>query len=100
RLPPRPHPFPYTTPFRSVAAMFACAKLGAIFIPIFSGYGADAVATRLQDADAKALLTADGFSRRGSVVNMKAIADDAVASSPSVDRKSTRLNSSHGSTAY
>src|SRR5437588_2275468 len=65
----------------AVTAMFACAKVGAIFIPIFSGYGADAVATRLRDANAKALVTADGFLRRGSVVPMKEIADEAVAAS-------------------
>ena len=51
-----------------VAAVLACAKLGAVFLPIFSGFGADAVATRLADAEAKALITADGFLRRGRVV--------------------------------
>ena len=49
----------------TVAALFAVAKLGAIFLPIFSGYGADAVAIRLDDAGAVALITADGFTRRG-----------------------------------
>jgi len=52
----------------AVAATLACAKLGAVYLPIFSGYGADAVATRLADADAKVLITADGFPRRGKVV--------------------------------
>ena len=60
-----------------VAATLACAKLGAVYLPIFSGYAADAVATRLEDAGAKVLLTADGFYRRGSVVPMKETADDA-----------------------
>jgi acetyl-CoA synthetase len=69
----------------AVAAMFACAKLGAIFIPIFSGYAADAVATRLQDAKAKVVITADGFQRRGGRVPMKAIADDAADASPTVE---------------
>jgi acetyl-CoA synthetase len=67
----------------TVAATLACAKLGAVYLPIFSGYAADAVATRLADADAKVLITADGFLRRGSPVRMKEIADqaaDAVAS--------------------
>src|SRR5689334_2423406 len=45
----------------TVAALFAVAKLGAVFLPIFSGYGPDAVAVRLADADAVALVTADGF---------------------------------------
>ena len=49
----------------TVAALFAVAKLGAVFLPIFSGYGADAVAVRLEDAGAVALVTADGFTRRG-----------------------------------
>jgi acetyl-CoA synthetase len=63
----------------TVAAMFAIAKLGAIFLPIFSGYGADAVAIRLADAGAVALVTADGFTRRGKAVAMKETADAAVA---------------------
>jgi acetyl-CoA synthetase len=68
----------------TVAALFAIAKLGAIFLPIFSGYAADAVAVRLADAGAVALITADGFSRRGRQIPMKAIADEAVAQVPSV----------------
>src|SRR6266700_1356255 len=61
----------------TVAATMACAKLGAIYLPIFSGYAADAVATRLQDAEAKVLLTADGTTRRGKVVPMKETAGEA-----------------------
>jgi acetyl-CoA synthetase len=68
----------------TVAALFAVAKLGAIFLPIFSGYGADAVAIRLQDAEAVAVVTADGFTRRGKLVRMKETADRAVAQAPSV----------------
>jgi acetyl-CoA synthetase len=63
----------------TVAALLAVAKLGAVFLPIFSGYGADAVAVRLEDAGAVALVTADGFTRRGKAVPMKEIADAAVA---------------------
>jgi acetyl-CoA synthetase len=63
----------------TVAALFAVAKLGAIFLPIFSGYGAEAVAIRLADASASALIVADGTTRRGRVVPMKEIADDACA---------------------
>ncbi len=62
----------------TVAALFAVAKLGAVFLPIFSGYGAEAVAVRLQDAAAVALITADGFTRRGKIVPMKETADLAV----------------------
>ena len=68
----------------TVAALFAIAKLGAVFLPIFSGYGADAVAVRLEDAGAVALITADGFTRRGKTVEMKETADHAVAQVDSV----------------
>jgi acetyl-CoA synthetase len=67
-----------------VAAFFAVITVGGIVLPLFSGYGAEAVASRLQDAGAKALVTADGFWRRGQIVAMKATADQAVALSPSV----------------
>src|SRR5436190_10890576 len=68
----------------TVAATLACAKLGAIYVPIFSGYAADAVATRVQDAGAKVLITADGSLRRGAAVSMKSVADEAADASPSV----------------
>lgn len=68
----------------TVATVMAVAKLGAIFLPIFSGYGADAVAVRLEEGDATALVTADGTTRRGAVVPMKATADAAVAQVSSV----------------
>jgi acetyl-CoA synthetase len=68
----------------AVAAVMACAKLGAIWLPIFSGYAPDAVATRLVDANAKALVTANGFPRRGRVIPMKETADAAVAMAPTV----------------
>ena len=70
----------------AVAAMYAIAKIGAIYLPIFSGFGAPSIATRLQDSNAKALMTADGFYRRGTKVPMKATADEAVSASPSVQR--------------
>jgi acetyl-CoA synthetase len=68
----------------TVAALLAVAKLGALFLPIFSGYGAEAVALRLADAGAVAVITADGFPRRGRAVPMKETADAAVESVPSV----------------
>jgi acetyl-CoA synthetase len=69
----------------TVAATLACGRLGAIYMPVFSGYGAEAVATRLQDSGAKVLVTADAFHRRGKVVHMKDVADAAAATSPSVE---------------
>jgi acetyl-CoA synthetase len=68
----------------TVAALLAVAKLGAIFLPIFSGYAADAVAVRLADAEAVALITADGFTRRGKPIPMKDTADAAVEQVSSV----------------
>src|SRR5690242_19938281 len=52
----------------TVVATLALGRIGAIFTPIFSGYGAPAVATRLQDCEASLLVTADGFLRRGKAV--------------------------------
>jgi acetyl-CoA synthetase len=67
-------------------ALLAIAKIGAIFIPIFSGYGPEAIASRLNDASAKLLFTADGFYRKGGIVEMKITADTAVNLSPSIKR--------------
>ncbi len=58
-------------------ALFAVVKIGAIVLPLFSGYGPAAVASRLADARAKALFIADGFYRRGERVLMKPVADAA-----------------------
>ncbi|MGI6125930.1 MAG: AMP-binding protein [Planifilum sp.] len=70
----------------NVIAMMAVARIGAIFTPCFSGYGAEAVATRVRDCEAKVLVTADGFLRRGKVVPMKEEADRAADMSPSVEK--------------
>jgi acetyl-CoA synthetase len=62
-----------------VIALLAIAKIGGIILPLFSGYGAGAIISRLMDADAKALFAADGAFRRGKPVEMKSIADEAAA---------------------
>jgi len=67
-----------------VVAVLAIGAIGAIFIPVFSGYGAEAIAGRLRDADAKLLICADGFYRRGQIVAMKETADAAADAAPSV----------------
>jgi len=67
-----------------VAAFFGIMKIGAIAIPVFSGFGAAALATRLEDAQAKVLFTADGSLRRGKKVELKRDADEAVKSVPSI----------------
>lgn len=68
-----------------VTAVLAIAKIGAVFLPLFSGYGAGAAAVRLNDANARALFTADGVFRRGQIVPMKQTADEAVAQAPSIE---------------
>jgi acetyl-CoA synthetase len=67
-----------------VAVLYGCAKLGAIAMPMFSGYEAHAVALRLGDSGARVLVTADGFYRRGTVVAMHEIAQRAAELTPSL----------------
>ncbi|MGI8586354.1 MAG: AMP-binding protein [Chloroflexia bacterium] len=69
----------------TVVAVLAVSKIGAVYIPIFSGYGAAAVSARLTDCGAKLLVTADGFYRRGSAVPMKQTADEAASAAPTVE---------------
>ncbi len=61
----------------TVAAVMACAKLGAIWVPIFSGFGPDAAAARIADARCRVLLTTNATLRKGSPIPMKAVADRA-----------------------
>jgi len=68
-----------------VIAFLAIVKIGAVLCPLFSGYGAGAVATRLEGAEAKALFTADGFTRRGKAIHLKETADEALAQCPTVE---------------
>jgi acetyl-CoA synthetase len=70
----------------TVAAVMACSKIGAIWVPIFSGFGPDAVAARLADARAKVVITADGSLRKGQAIPMKATADLAADAAGSVER--------------
>jgi acetyl-CoA synthetase len=67
-----------------VIALLAIAKIGGIILPLFSGYGVDAVVNRLADAEAKALFTADGFPRRGKNITMKTVADQAAEQVPTL----------------
>jgi acetyl-CoA synthetase len=69
----------------AVIAAYAIARIGAVYLPVFSGFGAPAIAARLNDAKARALITADGFLRRGKIVPMKKTADAAAAESRSVE---------------
>ena len=69
----------------TLISMLAISKIGAIFSPAFSGYKADAIATRIQAARSKALITADGFFRRGKTIPMKMEADLACDQCPSLE---------------
>ncbi|MBM3557576.1 MAG: AMP-binding protein, partial [Alphaproteobacteria bacterium] len=68
----------------AAAAVLAVARIGAVLVPLFSGFGAEAIATRLKDAEAVAVITADGCWRRGKKVDMKATMDEALEHLPSV----------------
>jgi acetyl-CoA synthetase len=68
-----------------VIAMLAIIKIGGIFLPLFSGFGAQAIVSRLRDADARALFIADGFFRRGKLVPMKSVADEAARQVPTIE---------------
>ncbi|HWG90471.1 MAG TPA: acetate--CoA ligase [Candidatus Thermoplasmatota archaeon] len=68
----------------TAAALLAIAKVGGIFVPLFSGFGAEACEKRLTDANAKVLITADGFLRKGQPVLMKPVADEAADRVPSL----------------
>src|SRR5439155_20657380 len=65
-------------------AILACSRVGAAYAPCFSGFGAQAVATRLESCDARVLITADVFSRRGHAIPMKRTADEAIAQCPAI----------------
>jgi acetyl-CoA synthetase len=68
----------------AAVAMLACARLGLTHSVIFGGFSAQAVRDRMNDAQAKAILTADGGYRRGDIVALKAQIDEAVKDTPSV----------------
>jgi len=68
-----------------VSILYGCFKVGAIAVPIFSGFGVDATATRIDDAEPSVLFTGDGFYRRGDPVTLKATADDAIAEAGHVE---------------
>jgi acetyl-CoA synthetase len=69
----------------TIAAMLACARIGAPHSVVFGGFTAQSLIDRINDAEAKVLITADGAWRRGAVVRLKEIADDAVAHTPSIE---------------
>jgi acetyl-CoA synthetase len=69
----------------AAVASHACAHVGAVQVPIFSGFAAPAIATRLDDAEAKVVLAANWSLRRGSKIDMAGIVEDALREAPSVE---------------
>ncbi len=65
-------------------AMLACARIGAVHSVVFGGFSAESLRDRINDAEAKLLITADGGYRRGSVIPLKKMADEAVEGTPSI----------------
>src|SRR5437899_2491765 len=70
----------------NAVALLACTKLGAVAVPLFSGFGAEAIRQRLADADARVLITADAAIRRGRTVPMLPVAAQAAAGLPQLER--------------
>ena len=66
-------------------AMLACARIGAVHSVVFGGFSAESLRDRINDAQARLLITADGGFRRGSVVALKKVADEALAETPSIE---------------
>ncbi|HQR79899.1 MAG TPA: acetate--CoA ligase [Actinomycetota bacterium] len=69
----------------AVIAMLACARIGAVHSVVFGGFSAEALRSRIEDAEAKLVITADGGYRRGSASALKPAVDEAVAACPSVE---------------
>ena len=78
-------------------AMLACARIGAVHSVIFGGFSAESVRDRVNDASAKVLITADAGYRRGQVVPLKRMADQAMAETPSIKHCIVVLRRSGGS---
>jgi len=68
-----------------VFAMLACAKIGAAHSVVYGGFSVEALAERIEDAQSRVLITADGGWMRGKVVQLKQIADEAIARQPTIE---------------
>jgi len=68
----------------TVVSLLAINRVGAIAVPVFSGYGIDAITSRMEAVGAKALITCDGFPRRGKPFDMLTVAARAVANCPTI----------------
>lgn len=68
-----------------VFAMLACAKIGAVHSVVYGGFSYEALAARIEDANSRVLVTADGGFRRGKPVDLKSIANEAMKRSPTIE---------------
>ncbi|NOZ45523.1 MAG: acetate--CoA ligase [Chlorobi bacterium] len=68
-----------------VFAMLACAKIGAAHSVVYGGFSVEALAERIEDANSKVLITADGGYRRGKIIDLKNIANEAMKRSPTIE---------------
>ena len=66
-------------------AMLACARIGAVHSVVFGGFSAESLRDRINDQQARLLITADGGYRRGNVVQLKRVADEALQATPSIE---------------
>jgi len=69
----------------SVVSMLACARIGAIHNVVYAGFSVHALRERVNDAEAKILITADGTFRRGKIIDLKQVSDEAVLQCPTVE---------------
>ncbi|MEA3184559.1 MAG: acetyl-CoA synthetase, partial [Ilumatobacteraceae bacterium] len=69
----------------AAVSMLACARIGAVHSVVFGGFSAQSLSDRINDAEAKVLITADGGHRRGEVFPLKPAADEAIANSPTIE---------------
>ncbi|ANZ36825.1 acetate--CoA ligase [Lentzea guizhouensis] len=70
----------------AIFAMLACARVGALHNVVFGGFSAEALRTRIQDSEARLVITTDGQYRRGNPAPLKPAVDEAVAGAPSVEK--------------
>lgn len=76
-------------------AMLACSRLGVSFTQVYSGFSVGALAERVQNVEAKILITADGVWRRGKIINLKKVANEAVKDCPTVEKIITVKRTGH-----
>ncbi len=70
----------------TVIALLAINRIGAIAVPVFSGYGVEAISSRLNAVGAKGFISSVGFSRRGKWINASEVADQAISNCPTIEK--------------